>query len=218
MLRVLAQITYRPALLYIDTLKYLYNAWPGTDPLGYKGVLKAILLVGNLQMGHRRAAPRRPGMGVAIYAVLLRRGAPRWLAALAAAPVLLDAYELQTEQTIMPDVWFEALIVAALVVLLWRPRPTPRAIALAGLALGLSVTVGPGGRDPDPARRDLRGDLGRRLAARGRRCGADVRRLRCADPGLHEHLGRGSTGTSGCPARARRRSTAGSPRRPTAPP
>src|SRR2546430_8465027 len=27
-LRVLAQLAYRPALLYIDTVKYLFNAWP----------------------------------------------------------------------------------------------------------------------------------------------------------------------------------------------
>jgi hypothetical protein len=144
-LRVLAQIAYRPALLYIDTLKYLYNAWPGTDPLGYKGVLQAILLVGNLQVVTAVQHLVGLAMGVGIYLVLLRRGAPRWLAALAAAPVLLDGYELQTEQTIMPDVWFEALIVAALVLLLWRPRPRPRAIALAGLALGLSVTVAQAG-------------------------------------------------------------------------
>jgi hypothetical protein len=141
-LRVLAQITYRPALLYIDTLKYLYNAWPGTDPLGYKGVLKAILLVGNLQWVTAIQHVVGLGMGVAIYAVLRRRGVPRWLAAIAAAPVLLDAYELQNEQTIMPDVWFDALMVAALVVLLWQPRPSRRAIIGAGLALGLSVTIG----------------------------------------------------------------------------
>jgi hypothetical protein len=141
-LRVLAQITYRPALLYIDTLKYLYNAWPGTDPLGYKGVLKAILLVGNLQWVTAVQHLVGLGMGVAIYAVLLRRGVPRWLAALAAAPVLLDAYELQNEQTIMPDLWFNALMVVALVVLLWQPRPTRRAIVAAGIALGLSVTIG----------------------------------------------------------------------------
>ena len=114
-LRVLAQVAYRPALLYIDSLKYLYNAWPGTDPLGYKGVLKAILLVGNLQVVTAVQHLVGLAMGVAIYAVLLRRGVPRWLAALAAAPVLLDAYELQIEQTIMPDVWFEALLLAGLV-------------------------------------------------------------------------------------------------------
>ncbi len=141
-LRVVAQIAYRPALLYIDTLKYLYNAWPGTDPLGYKGVLKAILLVGNLQTVTAVQHLVGLAMGVGIYAVLLRRGVPRWLAALAAAPVLLDAYELQNEQSIMPDVWFDALLVLALVVLLWPPRPTRRAIAAAGIALGLSVTIG----------------------------------------------------------------------------
>ena len=140
-LRVLAQVAYRPALLYIDSLKYLYNAWPGTDPLGYKGVLKALLLVGNLQVVTAVQHLVGLAMGVTIYAVLLRRGVPRWLAALAAAPVLLDGYELQIEQTIMPDVWFSALLLAGLVLLLWRPRPTPWAIALAGLALGLSVTI-----------------------------------------------------------------------------
>ncbi|HEX3925733.1 MAG TPA: hypothetical protein VHY31_25880 [Streptosporangiaceae bacterium] len=140
-LRVMAQITYRPALLYIDTLKYLYNAWPGTDPVGYKVPLKAILLVGNLQAVTAVQHLVGLAMAVGIYAVLLRRGVPRWLAALAAAPVLLDAYELQIEQTIMYDVWFEALIVAALVLLLWQPRPTLPKIVLAGVALGLAVTT-----------------------------------------------------------------------------
>ena len=73
--------------------------------------------------------------------MLLRRGAPRWLAALAAAPVLLDAYQLQMEQMIMPDVWFEALVVAGMPVLLWRPVATlPFAIA-GGLILGVAATV-----------------------------------------------------------------------------
>jgi hypothetical protein len=108
-------------------------------------VLKAILLVGNLDTVAAVQHLVGLAMGMAIYAVLLRRGAPRWLAALAAAPVLLDAYELQIEQTIMPDVWFEALIVAGLVLLLWRPGLPLRAIAAAGITLGLSATVWQGG-------------------------------------------------------------------------
>jgi hypothetical protein len=108
-------------------------------------VLKAILLVGNLDTVAAVQHLVGLAMGAAIYAVLLRRGAPRWLAALAAAPVLLDAYELQIEQTIMPDVWFEALIVAGLVLLLWRPGLPSRAIAAAGITLGLSATVWQGG-------------------------------------------------------------------------
>ena len=47
-LRVLAQLAYRPALFYIDTTRYLYNVAPGMDPLGYKGVLRGILAVASL--------------------------------------------------------------------------------------------------------------------------------------------------------------------------
>jgi hypothetical protein len=140
-LRVLAQIGYRPALLYVDSLKYLYGASQGSDPLGYRLMLKVILLVGDL--GTVAAIQHLLGlaMAVALYVVLLRRGVPVWLSALAVAPVLLDAYQLQMEQTIMPDVWFEALIVAGLAVLLWRPVLTPRFAVAAGLILGASATV-----------------------------------------------------------------------------
>ncbi len=118
LLRVLAELAYRPALLYIDTMKYLYNAYPGADPVGYKAPLTAILAVGNLSTV--AAVQHLLGLAIAvtIYLTLVRRGAPRWLAALAVAPVLLDAYQIQIEQTIMPDVWFEALLVAGLALLL----------------------------------------------------------------------------------------------------
>ncbi len=138
-LRVLAEIAYRPALLYIDSLKYLYGAWPGNDPLGYNVVLKGLLLAGNLASVAAIQHLLGLAMGLTLYLVLNRRGVPRWLAALAAAPVLLDGYQLQIEQTIMPDVWFEACIVAGLALLLWRPRPGPRLIVAGGLALGLSA-------------------------------------------------------------------------------
>ncbi len=138
-LRVLADIAYRPALLYIDSLKYLYGAWPGNDPLGYNVVLKGLLLVGNLAMVVAVQHLLGLAMGLTLYLLLSRRGVPRWLAALAAAPVLLDGYQLQIEQTIMPDVWFEACIVAGLALLLWRSRPGPRLIVAGGLVLGLSA-------------------------------------------------------------------------------
>jgi hypothetical protein len=140
-LRVLAQIGYRPALLYVDSLKYLYGASPGSDPLGYRLALKVILVVGDL--GTVTAIQHLLGlaMAVALYVVLLRRGVPVWLSAVTTAPVLLDAYQLQMEQTIMPDVWFEAMIVAGLVVLAWRPVLTPRFAVAAGLILGASATV-----------------------------------------------------------------------------
>src|ERR1700680_1391472 len=44
-LRVLVQIAYRPALFYIDSIKYLFGAYPGDDPPGYLLVLKPFLAV-----------------------------------------------------------------------------------------------------------------------------------------------------------------------------
>ncbi len=140
-LRVLATVAYRPALLYVDTLKYLYGASPGSDPLGYMYILRAILAVGNLTTVVIVQHLVGLALGAALYAVLLRRGLNRWLAALAVAPVLLDAYQVQIEQMIMPDLWFEALVVAGLVVLLWRPAPPLRLTAAAGVLLGGSATV-----------------------------------------------------------------------------
>ena len=151
-LRIAAQIAYQPALIYVDTLKYLYGASPGADPLGYTLVLRAILVVGNLSLVALAQHLLGLAMAVALYAVLLRRGTNRWLAALAVAPVLLDAYQMQIEQTIMPDVWFEAMIVAGLAVLLWRPAVTVRLAAAAGPDPRPVGHRAPGGRGPDPAR------------------------------------------------------------------
>src|SRR6185437_2435192 len=140
-LRVLTQIAYRPALLYIDSTKYLLNAYPGDDPPGYQLALKPVLTLGSLDLVAVIQHLLGLGMAAAIYLLLLRRGVPRWLAALATAPVLLDAYQLQIEQNVMPDVMFEALIVTGLVALLWRATPSPWLVVVAGLALGTSATA-----------------------------------------------------------------------------
>ena len=155
-LRILVQLAYRPALFYIDSSRYLYNAG-GMDPVGYKGPLRAILFLANFDAVAAVQHLLGLAMAVLVYLVLLRRGVPRWLAALAIAPVLLDAYQLQIEQMVMPDVWFEAMIVAGLAILLW-PRgraasaanPAPartepqagwRRVLVAGLVLGGAATV-----------------------------------------------------------------------------
>jgi hypothetical protein len=139
-LRVLAELAYRPALFYIDTNRYLYNA-DGNDPVGYKGLLKAVLLVGNFDAVAAVQHVLGLAMAVVIYVLLLRRGVPRWLAALAMAPVLLDGYQLQNEQMIMPGSLFQALLLAGVAILLWSPRITWRRAVAAGLAVGASATV-----------------------------------------------------------------------------
>jgi hypothetical protein len=139
-LRLLAELAYRPALFYIDSVKYLYNA-QGNDPEGYKAPLRAILLVSNLDTVTAIQHLLGLAMAVVLYVLLLRLGVSRWLAALAIAPILLDAYQLQLEQTIMPTTWFEVVIVAGLAVLLWRPDPGWRRAAAGGLILGTSAVV-----------------------------------------------------------------------------
>ncbi len=138
-LRILTEMAYHPAIIYIDTLKYLYDAWPGADPVGYKIPLKAILAFGDL--GTVEFVQHLLGLAIAVtmYLVMIRRGVPRWLGALAIAPVLLDAYQLNVEAMIMPDIWFEAFIVAGLAVLLWREKLSLPMAMLGGALLGASV-------------------------------------------------------------------------------
>ncbi len=138
-LRVLVMMAYHPAILYIDSLKYLYSYWLGSDPVAYKIPLKLILAFGDLGTVEFVQHLLGIAMAIALYAVLVRRGAPRWLGALAIAPVLLDAYQLQVEAMIMPDVWFEAMIVAGLVLLLWKPVPSLGLLITGGFLLGGST-------------------------------------------------------------------------------
>ena len=46
-LRVATQIAYRPALFYIDSMKYLFGAYPGNDPPGYQILIRPLLAVAN---------------------------------------------------------------------------------------------------------------------------------------------------------------------------
>jgi hypothetical protein len=139
-LRAGVQLAYRPALFYIDTTRYLYSA-QGNDPVGYRLPLRVIAQVANLDAVAVVQHLLGLGMAVAIYLLLLRRGCARWLAALAVAPVLLDAYQLQAEQSLMPDVLFEALIVAGIVVLAWRPATAAWPVIGGGVLLGATAPV-----------------------------------------------------------------------------
>ena len=148
-LRALAQIGYEPALLFIDSKKYIFgttadfNAWGSYDPIGYTLiVLRPVLMFADLAFVALLQHLLGLAMAIALYVLMLRRGVSTWLAALAVAPVLLDAYQLNAEQTIMPDVLFETLLVAGIVLLLWQPRYGGLGLVmLAGLALGASATV-----------------------------------------------------------------------------
>jgi hypothetical protein len=147
-LRVVTQLGYEPALLFIDSKKYIFGTdfnngdWGSFDPIGYTLlILRPVLMFADLAFAALVQHVLGMAMAVALYVLMLRRGVTRWLAALAVAPVLLDAYQLNAEQTIMPDVLFETLLVAGIVLLLWQPRPVLALVILGGLALGASAPV-----------------------------------------------------------------------------
>ena len=145
-LRVIVQLAYVPAILYFDSHGYLAHASDldptGLRPIGYEALmLRWLLPFHDLAVIPAAQHVLGLGIGIAIYVLLVRRGVRRWLATLAAAPALLDGYQLQIEQNVMSDTLFEALMVAALVLLLWRHRLAWPAAAAAGVVLGLATTV-----------------------------------------------------------------------------
>jgi hypothetical protein len=142
-LRVLVWLAYEPALLYIDSFRYLGNleALRPTDlnPLGYTVVLKLLLSFGGLAFV--QAVQHLVGvlLAVSLYALVLRYTSRTWIGALACAPVLLDAYQLQIEALIMSELWFQALLVGALWALLGKGEPTGGRAAVAGVLIGCAV-------------------------------------------------------------------------------
>jgi hypothetical protein len=148
-LRVVVASTYRPLLFYGDSYSYLGVAKqpfvPFYRPAGYPWFL--------YPWYHLHALGAVPwiqhlvgvGVAVAVYALLRRLGVGPWLGALAAAPVLLDAYQLDIEQFLLAEALFEALVVGAIVAAMWSKRPSIPAAAVAGALLaaaGLTRTVG----------------------------------------------------------------------------
>ncbi|MFI0451318.1 phospholipid carrier-dependent glycosyltransferase [Actinomadura sp. 6N118] len=145
-LRVITMVGYSPALWFNDSFDYVRIALDPFPhpirPVGYGIFLwlfkpfHSFTLVVTLQ--HLMGL----GIGVTIYALLRRYGLPGWAAALAGAPVLLDAYQIQLEHLPLSDTLFAFLIISAIAVLLWpRERRAPSLwwCALAGLLLSLAT-------------------------------------------------------------------------------
>jgi hypothetical protein len=145
-MRVITLQAYQPGLLNLDSWGYLDNAGPllpqFLDPIGYPLlILRPLLPLGGIHTVVVVQHLAGLGMGLAIYALALRLGSRRWLAALAAAPVLIDAFELNIEETILSDVWLQVAVVIVFWLLLAKGVPGPGRAALAGVLVGISLTI-----------------------------------------------------------------------------
>lgn len=142
-LRIMVTLAYQPALmLQRDTYIYLQTAAggapPGFRPALYSIVLKPAVWVGNLTVVSVSQHLLGLGVGLLTYLLLRRLGAGPWLGALGAAPVLLDAYQLDLEQYVLTETVFQTMAVGAVALLAWRARPAAWAVALAGVLLALA--------------------------------------------------------------------------------
>ncbi len=153
-LRVLAVLGYPTILWFGDSVGYLRSAVrlapSGTRPSGYS-VLLAVLkpfhsFIVVVTVQHLL------GLGVAlmVYALVWRHVRAAWpsrawlpgaLGTSVAAPVLFDAYQIELEHLGLSDALFMFLLVAAVVVLLWRTEVGWRTAASSGGLLGLAAVT-----------------------------------------------------------------------------
>jgi Dolichyl-phosphate-mannose-protein mannosyltransferase len=150
-LRAVVQVAYQPALIFPDSERYLAYAWHFINghwspdwmrTSGYSLMLIPAVLIRNLAVVALVQHLLGLATAVLIYAVLLRFGARRWLAALAAVPVLFDPLQLDIEQYVLTDVSATFLLVAALVVLVWNVDAIGKAApAVAGLLLAAATII-----------------------------------------------------------------------------
>ncbi|WP_315987174.1 glycosyltransferase family 39 protein [Actinomadura sp. HBU206391] len=144
LLRVVTLFGYRPAMWFNDSYDYLHAAMrPYPHPIrpnGYSFLLMILRPFHSFALVVTVQHVMGVAMAVMIYALLRRRfGLPGWGAALATAPVLLDAYQIQLEHVILSDVPFTFLVVSAITLLLWRAQPSWQVGAAVGLILGLAT-------------------------------------------------------------------------------
>lgn len=144
-IRWVVQLGYPPILFYSDSYNYIADAVSKYPDVvrsdGYPLFLYVLLPFRSFTLVAVLQAAMGLAMGIAIYAVLRRRGLPWWGATLPALPVLFDVFELQLEHLVMSDVLFIFLVTVAVAALCWFDRPPLLVCAVAGLLIGYAGIV-----------------------------------------------------------------------------
>lgn len=144
-IRVLVMLAYQPAFwFYGDSGSYITSSLKaGLNPydsngLGYGVVLKIFKVTGTFTAVV--VAQHITGLLIAsaVYAVLHHRGLPRWLACLAATPVLFDSLQITLEHYLLGETLFTALAVTGVFLLLWPRQPSVMACLASGFLIMLA--------------------------------------------------------------------------------
>jgi hypothetical protein len=137
--RVAVLVAFRPALWYVgDSIGYVQVA-THVIPYQWRPILYALFLAALRPLHSFLAATVIQqllglGLGAAVYGIALRLGARRWLATLAAVPVLFDGYLLAVEQSLLSETLFMVVLLAALYLLIRSGgRPPLWACLVSGL-------------------------------------------------------------------------------------
>ena len=148
-LRLLFMIAYQPAFWFHgDSGVYIQMARSGlephpTRPAGYPALLKLLEPTGT----HLAVTAVQHLLGLAlalaVYLLLHRRGLPRWLCCLAAAPLLFDSLTLTMGHYLLPDLLFTVLFAGAVVLLLGPGRPGYPAVLGSGLLIAAAWITKP---------------------------------------------------------------------------
>jgi hypothetical protein len=143
--RVLAALSYRPAMLTADSFLYMQEAAKGTlgvlRPSGYSFFLSLLQYVPHPLLAVTTAQHL---MGIAsaalVYGLLRYWGLPAWGATLAALPTLFDARQIALESYILPDTLYTLVILVTVALLITRRTPRLWQCVAAGLLMAY-VTV-----------------------------------------------------------------------------
>ncbi|WP_246267665.1 hypothetical protein [Nonomuraea typhae] len=145
-LRVVAMLGFRPVLWFPDSYTYIVTVFrPRPDlvrPAGYSMFLK--LLEPFHSFALVAAVQHLMGLAVGVMVYAAARRTRMWVRTLAAAPVLLDAYQVELEHLLVSDTLFMFLVAGAVVAAI-RREVSWRLAAGVGLLLAaatLTRTIG----------------------------------------------------------------------------
>ena len=145
LLRLLTTAAYHNAIMfYGDSWEYLIVAQhlrpDVTRPYGYSALLRLLswthTLVSVVVVQHLLGIV----LGWLVYRFLVGRGLRRGIAALGAAPLLLDGYQIGIEQYLMSETLFETALVCALLLVV-RRRLSAGAAAASGLLVAAAMVT-----------------------------------------------------------------------------